>query len=270
MRIWVAALMMGATVASAQVQDNTLPPALEGVAFEQRLGSDLPLDARFVDATGKAIRLGELFGDRPAVLALVYYECPMLCNLVLNGLVASLRAVDFDPGREFDVVAVSFDPREDPDLAAAKRAGYVESYGREGTEAGWHFLTGDAEAIRRLTEAVGFRYNFDEESGEFAHSAGVVLATADGRVARYFFGVEYPPRDLRLGLVEASDNRIGSVVDQVLLYCFHYDAVSGRYSFATLTAVRIGGVLTVAVLLGFMITMLRRERAGTAAPANLR
>ncbi len=251
--------------AAAQVADNVLPPALEGVAFDQRLGAELPLDAVFADARGEPVRLGDLLGERPAIVALVYYECPMLCNLVLNGLVASLRAVDFDPGRDFDVIAVSFDPEERPELAAAKRSNYVESYGRPGTGRGWHFLTGGPRSIARLTEAVGFHYRRDEASGEFAHSAGIVLATPDGRVARYFYGVEYPPRDLRLGLVEASEARIGSLVDQVLLYCFHYDAVAGRYTFATLTAVRIGGVLTVLGLAVLLTVMFRRERARTPA-----
>ncbi len=262
--VLIAALPWTAT---AQVQNNTLPAALEGVAFEQRLGDGLPLDAEFIDASGRTVALGDYFGERPVVIALVYYECPMLCNLVLNGLVASLRAVDFDPGSEFDVIAVSFDPREKAALAASKKANYVESYGREGTEDGWHFLTGDEVSIARLTEAVGFSYRFDDVSEEFAHSAGIVVATPDGRVARYFYGVEYPPRDLRLGLVEASENTIGSFADQVLLYCFHYDAVAGRYSFATLTAVRIGGVLTVLTLLTFLFTQLRRERA-TMAPGH--
>lgn len=255
-------LVLAAAVlpATAQVQDNTLPAALKGVDFEQRLGDDLPLDARFTDSTGAEVRLGDYFGQRPVIVALVYYECPMLCNLVLNGTVTSLRAVDFDAGSEFDVVVVSFDARETASLAAAKKDNYVTSYGREDAGSGWHFLTGDAANIERLTEAVGFRYAYDEDRDEFAHSAGLVVATPEGTISRYFYGIEFPPRDLRLGLVEAADSRIGTLVDQVLLFCFHYDPATGRYSVATLNAVRVGGVLTVAALVTFMLTALRRER----------
>jgi len=256
----VALVLLTASAATGQVQDNLLPPALRGVAFEQRLGEALPLDAIFTDSDGTTLRLGDLFGQRPVVVALVYFECPMLCNLVLNGVVASLRAVEFDAGDAFDVVVVSFDSRETPKLAAAKKANYVKSYGRAETASGWHFLTGDEANITRLTEAVGFRYVYDEERDEFAHSAGLVLATPEGEISRYFYGIEFPPRDLRLGLVEAADSKIGTVADQVLLFCFHYDPATGRYSLATLNAVRVGGVLTVAALLAFMLTALRRER----------
>jgi protein SCO1/2 len=261
-------LLTGA--AAAQVQDNTLPAALQGVDFEQRLGESLPLDAVFVDSTGRSLALGDLFGDRPVILALVYFECPMLCNLVLNGAVASLRAVDFDAGTDFDVVAVSFDSRETPELAAGKRASYVRSYGRDDDGAGWHFLTGDSTSIARLTEAVGFRYRYDAERDEFAHSAGVVVATPEGVVSRYFYGIDFPPRDLRLGLVEAADSRIGTLADQVLLFCFHYDPATGRYSLAALNAVRAGGVLTVAALVIFVLGALRRERnqASEAQPSR--
>lgn len=259
MAILVLALVGGA--AAAQVQDNALPAALRGVRFDQRLGESLPLDATFVDSTGRSLELGELFGARPVVLVLAYYDCPMLCTLVLNGVVASLRAVDFDAGDAFDVVVVSFDPRETPQLAAAKKANYVASYGRAADGSGWHFLTGDAANITRLTEAVGFHYTYDADLDQFAHSAGIVLATPGGVLSRYFYGIDFPPRDLRLGLIEAADSRIGGVVDQVLLFCFHYDPATGRYSVATLNAVRAGGVLTVAALLLFLLTSLRRERA---------
>jgi protein SCO1/2 len=258
----MAVAVMFATSSSsfAQVQDNFLPAALQGVDFEQRLGDDLPLDASFTDSSGQTRRLGDYFGERAVIVALVYYECPMLCNLVLNGVVTSLRAVDFDAGDAFDVVVVSFDSRETPELAAAKKNNYVASYGREGTTAGWHFLTGDEANIARLTDAVGFRYVYDDERDEFAHSAGIVLATPEGEISRYLYGIDFPPRDLRLGLVEAADSKIGTLVDQVLLYCFHYDPATGRYSIATLNAIRIGGVLTVAALLTFMLTALRHER----------
>lgn len=256
------ALLAGA--AAGQVQDNVLPETLRGVAFEQRLGEPLPLDAVFTDSTGAQRPLGDFLAGRPVVLALVYYECPMLCNLVLNGAVGSLRAVDFDAGDAFDVVVVSFDSRETPELAAAKKANYVASYGRDGAGAGWHFLTGDAENVARLTEAVGFRYRYDAERDEFAHSAGLVLATPEGVISRYLYGIDFPPRDLRLALVEAADSKIGTLVDQVLLFCFHYDPATGRYSVATLNAVRAGGILTVAALFAFVLTALRRERLQTA------
>ena len=246
--------------ASAQVQDNSLPPGLRGVDFEQRLGADLPLDAVFTNADGRSHRLGEYFGSKPVLLALVYYDCPMLCNLVLNGVVSSLRAVNLDAGDAFDVVAISFDSRETPELAAAKKTSYVKSYGRDGATDGWHFLTGHDENIASLTEAVGFRFVYDDERDEFAHPAGIVLATSEGKVARYFYGIEFPPRDLRLGLIETADSKIGTVIDQVLLFCFQYDPATGRYSVATLNAVRAGGVLTVAAILTFMLTALRRER----------
>jgi len=247
-----------------QVQDNLLPEALRGVDFEQRLGAQLPLDAVFTDATGRQRPLGEYFGPRPVLVTLVYYECPMLCTLVLNGVVASLRAVDLDVGSAFDVVVVSFDSRETPQLAAAKKEAYVASYGRGGDGTGWHFLTGDEANVARLAEAVGFRWVYDEERDEFAHSAGIVLATPEGLVSRYFFGIEFPPRDLRLGLVEASGSKIGTLADRVLLFCFHYDPATGRYSVATLNAVRAGGVLTVALLAAFVLAALRRERARAA------
>ncbi|MCZ6507922.1 MAG: SCO family protein [Acidobacteria bacterium] len=246
--------------ASAQVQDNSLPPGLRGVAFEQRLGAGLPLDAVFADASGQSHRLGDYFGSKPVILALVYYDCPMLCNLVLNGVVSALRAVNLDAGDAFDVVIVSFDSRETPELAAAKKTNYVKSYGRDNADAGWHFLTGNDENIDLLADAVGFRFVYDEERDEFAHPAGIVLATPEGKLARYFFGIDFPPRDLRLGLIETADSKIGTFIDQVLLFCFQYDPATGRYSVATLNAVRLGGVLTVAAILTFMLTALRRER----------
>jgi protein SCO1/2 len=261
---WTLAALLAGLPAGAQVQDNSLPAALQGVDFEQRLGADLPLDAVFTDSQGRERRLGDFFGDRPVLVSLVYYECPMLCSLVLNGVVSSLRAVDFDAGDAFDVVIVSFDSRETHTLAAAKKENYVKSYGRDNAAAGWHFLTGNEENIARLAEAIGFRWQYDEESDEFAHSAGIVVATPEGVVSRYFYGIDFPPRDLRLGLVEASDSKIGNLADRVLLFCFHYDPETGRYSVATLNAVRAGGVLTVGLLAAFVLTALRRERSQTA------
>jgi len=260
----ITLLLAAASSAGAQIAQDSLPEGLRGVDFVQRLGNDLPLHAHFTDATGTRRPLGDHFGERPVMLALVYYECPMLCNLVLNGVIRSLRAVEFDAGETFDVVVVSFDPRESWELAAAKRDAYVESYGREGSGSGWHFLTGDEAEIARLTEAVGFSSVYDEETGEFAHSAGIVLTTPEGRISRYFYGIEFPPRDLRLGLIEAADSKIGNLIDQVLLFCFHYDPATGKYTLATLNAIRTGGVLTVAALAFFILTALRRERTPVA------
>jgi protein SCO1/2 len=244
----------------AETAASVVPPALREVGYDQRLGELLPGDVALKDESGAEVRLGELMGERPVVLALVYYDCPMLCTLVLNGLVAGLKAVDLVPGRDFEVVAVSFDPREGPELARAKKAVYLERYGAEETAAGWHFLSGDAAAIERLTAAAGFRYAFDEPSGQFAHPSGVVVATADGRISRYLFGTDYAPRDLRLALVESGAGRVGSLTDQVMLFCFHYDPATGRYSAAVLNLVRAGGAAAVLALAALVIVLVRREK----------
>lgn len=243
------------------------PPILQRVDFEQRLGTQVPLDLPFRDETGRTVRLGNYFQGKPVVLTLSYYECPMLCTLVLNGLTSALRALRFDLGKEFVAINVSFNPRETPELAAAKKATYLKEYRRPGSEAGWHFLTGDEESIRRLTEAVGFQYAWDERNQQYAHATGLVVLTPGGQIARYFYGVEFSPRDLRFALIEAAQGKIGSPVDKLLLYCFHYDPSTGRYSALALNSIRIGGVLTVAALISFIVVMLRRERrAATNAP----
>jgi protein SCO1/2 len=236
------------------------PAILREIGIDQRLNERVPLDLDFRDEQGRAVRLGEYFGDRPVVLALVYYECPMLCTQVLNGLVKALRVVSLDAGRDFDVVAVSFDPDEGPDLARAKKASYVEQYGRAGSEPGWHFLTGGRESIARLTKAIGFRYTYDPKRDEFAHGAAITVLTPAGVISRYFYGIEYAPRDVRLGIVEASANRVGTFADQVLLLCYHYDASTGRYSFTVLTIVRIAGILTIAAFGLFLWFERRRVR----------
>ncbi|GBC83575.1 hypothetical protein HRbin10_02725 [bacterium HR10] len=235
-------------------------PILQRVGIDQKLNAQVPLDLVFRDESGRAVALREYFGERPVILSLVYYECPMLCTLILNGLLRSLRALSFTAGREFIVLTVSFDPREGPELAAAKKRAYVRSYGRSEAERGWHFLTGEETAIRRLTEAVGFRYAFDAETGQFAHASGIMVLTPQGRVARYFYGIEYAPRDLRLGLVEAAQGKIGSPVDQLLLYCYHYDPKTGRYSMLIMNVLRLAGAATVLALGSFMLVMFRRER----------
>lgn len=233
---------------------------LRDVRFDQRLDEQIPLDLEFTSENGQRVRLGSYFNDRPVILALVYYECPMLCTQVLTGLVSALGVLQFDAGKEFDVVALSFDPGEGPGLASAKKDAYLARYDRPGTEAGWHFLTGSEASIRALTDAVGFQYKYDPEIDQFAHAAGVTLLTPKGRIARYFFGIEYAPRDLKFGILEASENRIGSAIDQVLLYCYHYDPATGTYGLVALRLVRAGGVATILAMATFWIVMWRRER----------
>lgn len=235
-------------------------PILKDAGLEQRLDSQVPLDTPFMDENGRNVALGDYFGKKPVVLALVYYECPMLCTQVLNGLVGSLEALTFNAGQDFDVVAISFDAGETPAMAAAKRAAYLKRYGRPGTEGGVHFLTGREEDIRRVTDAVGFRFKYDPLIDQYAHPAVITVLTPEGKVSRYLFGIEFAPVDLRLALVEAADHRIGSMVDQMLLFCYHYDPESGKYGFAITNVVRLGGVLTVFGLGTFILMSLRRER----------
>ncbi len=236
------------------------PPALADVGYDQRIGEPLPLDVTFQDETGRPVALREYFGRGPVILVPAYYRCPMLCPLVLSGLASALRAIALDAGRDFTVVAFSFDPTDTTAAAAARKARVLADYPRPGAAGGWHFLTGDAAAIAALTRAIGFRYARDAAHAQFAHAAGVVVATPAGTIARYFFGVEFPPRDLRLALVDASAGRLGSVVDQLLLFCFHWDPATGRYDRVALGAVRAGGVVTLLALASFVGLMLRRER----------
>ena len=237
------------------------PSILTRVGIDQRLNSRVPLDLPFVDESGRSVKLGEFFGKRPVILALVYYECPMLCTQVLNGLVAALGVMNFEAGREFDVVAVSFNPKEGPGLASQKKANYLERYGRPHTAGGWHFLTGPEESIKKLTEAIGFRYEFDEKIQQFAHGAGIEVLTPHGTISKYFYGIEFSARDLRLGLIEASEERIGTAIDDFLLLCYHYDPATGKYGAAVLRMVRVGGALFVVGLLSFLTVSLRREKA---------
>jgi protein SCO1/2 len=254
----VAAVPAGAATETAS---DVRPPALRDVGIDQRLGETVPLDTPFKDEHGRAVTLGDYFGKRPVVLVMTYFECPMLCTLVLNGLTKTLKTMSFEPGKEFDVVAVSFDPKDTPELAAKKKATYVTEYGREATAEGWHFLTGDEAAIARVTSAVGFRYKWVPEEKQFAHAAAIMVATPEGRLARYFYGIDYAGRDLRLGLVEAADHKIGSAVDAVLLFCYRYDPATGKYGAFVLNLVRAGGVATVLLIGVFMTVMFRREAA---------
>lgn len=237
-----------------------LPAPLREVGFDQKLGEAVPLDLAFRDADGRRVTLGDYFDGRPVALLLAYYDCPMLCPLTLSGLAQSLKPLELSVGEEFQVLTVSFDPTEGPESARAARDRYLPLYGRPGAEEGWHFLTGEQASIARLTDAVGFRYTYDDERGEYAHAAGLVVLTPEGRVGRYFFGTDHPSRDLRLGLVESAGGTVGTAIDQVLLYCFHYDPATGRYGAATWNLVRAGGALTVIALVGFIVVMLRRER----------
>jgi protein SCO1/2 len=246
---------------SAAAQDGR-PPALREVGFDQRLGETVPLDIELRDEAGRSVRLGDYFGRKPVVLALVYYDCPMLCTLTLNGLASALAVLPFDAGREFEIVTVSFEPRETPALAAAKKQAYLRRYQRPGAALGWHFLTGEPESTRRLTEAVGFRYAWDEQTKQYAHPSGILVLTPDGRIARYLYGIEYAPKDLRFALMEASQRRIGSAMDQAVLYCYRYDPMTGRYAAVVMRLVRAGGVLTVLALVSFWAAMWRREHAG--------
>jgi protein SCO1/2 len=233
---------------------------LKQVGIEQRLDNQIPLDLTFRDESGREVKLGEYFrGDKPVLLTLVYYECPMLCNQVLNGVVGTLEAVTFTPGREFEVVTVSFDPREGPELAAKKKETYLKRYRREGAGAGWHFLTGDKDSIDRLADSVGFKYVWDEQSKQFAHASAIMVATPQGRLSHYFYGIEYSPKDLRLALVEASEGKIGSPVDTLILYCYHYDPATGRFA-PVMAVLRVAGVLTVLGLAALIYYLARRTR----------
>jgi len=236
------------------------PSPTRDVGFDQRLGAQLPLDLAFRDEAGRDVHLRDYFGRKPVLLSLVYYSCPMLCGLATEGLVRSLKGISFDVGREFDVVTVSFDPREGSKLATEKRDGVLRAYGRPGAADGWHFLTGTEASIRELTRAVGFRYVWDSESQQFAHATGVVTLTPHGKVARYLFGIDYPSKDLRFGLMEATSERIGNLVDQLLLLCYHYDPKMGRYTPAVLGVLRVAAGLTVLFVGGGIVLALRREK----------
>jgi protein SCO1 len=247
--------------------DSSLPPVLREVRFDQRLNAQVPLDAVFADETGRSVRLGDYLGRKPVILVLAYYRCPMLCTQVLNGLVRSLLDIPFDVGKEFEVVTVSFDPRETPELAAAKKHTYVERYARPGANDGWHFLTGEEPSIKRLTNVVGFQYVYDPRHDQYAHASGIMVLTPKGKIARYFYGIDFASRDLRFGLEEASENRIGSPVDRaVLFFCFHYDPIEGRYGPVIMNLVRLGGVLTILAMGTFIAVMWRQERRKARQP----
>ena len=244
---------------------GSIPEALRDIGIDQRLNEQLSLDLDFRDESGRDVKLREYFDGKPVILALVYYTCPMLCNQELNGLVGMLKTLSFSAGREFNVVAVSFDPRDTPETAFAKKRAYVDRYQRSSGETGLHFLTADEKSIQALTETVGFHYRFDSETNQYVHASGIMIATPEGRLSHYFYGIDYSPRDVRLGLVEASDNRIGSPVDQVLLFCYHYDPVTGKYGPVIMNMIRLGGLVTFAGLAVIVFVMRRRFAARQAA-----
>lgn len=237
---------------------NGLPAALQDIGIDQHLNEQVPLDLIFRDETGRNVKLGEYFDGKPVILSLAYYNCPMLCTQVLNGMTGSMKGISFDAGREFNVITVSFDPREGPDLAAAKKQVYVGSYQRPGAEEGWHFLTGDQESIRKLTQAVGFRYKFDAATNQYAHASGIMVLTPQGRISHYFYGIDYAPKDLRLALVEASENKIGSPVDQLLLYCYHYDPATGKYGPVIMNIMRLAGIATIIAMVALILLLRKR------------
>jgi len=237
---------------------NVRPPGLKNVGIEQRLNQQVPLDLVFRDETGKTVRLGDYFGRKPVVLNLVYYKCPMLCSEVLSGLTSSLKILKFDVGNQFNVVTVSFNPRETPELAAASKAGYLKRYGRPGATAGWPFLTGPQESITALTQAVGFQYQYDAQTDQYAHATAIMILTPDGRVAQYYYGVEFAPKDLRLGLIQAASGKIGNLVDEVLLYCYHYDPATGKYGAVISRILKLSGIVTIVLLGGLVLILFRR------------
>lgn len=261
-----AALLTVSFAASASAQLSAPRGPINEIGVDQNLDALLPLDVVLTDSEGRSATLGSRFTERPALLVPVYYECPMLCGEALRGLVGALKGLNLDVGRDFDVFVVSFDPGEGPELASKKRAEILASYGDRGEASGWHFLTGSAEAVERLMRALGFHYVYDPGSGQFAHASIVVALTPAGRIARYFFGIDYPPRELRLSLVEASSGGIGTVVDQVLLYCYHYDPTTGRYGVVIMNVLRLGAGLTVALLLAFMLRGFLSDRRHRQAP----
>jgi protein SCO1/2 len=247
------------------MQDSSLKPALpgslQGVGIDQKLDQQIPLNLIFRDETGRDVPLASFFSHKkPVILALVYYRCPMLCTQILTGLESCLKAVSFNPGQDFEIVSISFDPKDTPELAACKKQMYLRRYARPNTANGWHFLTGDATNIQALTDAVGYHVKYDPKTDQYAHASGIMIATPDGRLSKYFYGVEYSPRDVRLGLVEAAQNKIGTPVDQMLLFCYHYDPATGKYGAVAMNMVRLAGAGFVLIGAAFLVILLRRER----------
>lgn len=255
-------LCMGTVV--AQMATPTPPPnIMTDVGIDQRLNEHIPLDLSFRNEKGDTVKLADYFQSKPVIVSLVYYRCPMLCTQVLNGMVETFKTLNFTAGKEFEIVTVSIDPSEQPDLAAEKKEQYVEEYGREGVAQGWHFLTGNQASIAQLARSVGFRYVYDANSKQFAHGAGIMVATPRGKLARYLYGIEYGARDLRFALMEAAHERIGSPVDKILLLCYHYDPATGKYGIVVTNLLKGGGILAVLILGSYMLINFRRDRQKT-------
>jgi protein SCO1/2 len=271
----ILAIALLAASAGAQINSgimsppaSTRPPLLQNVGIEQHLDAQVPPDLIFRDEAGKTVKLGDYFGRKPLILNLVYYNCTMLCGEALAGLASAMRLVKFDVGNEFDVVTVSFDPRETPEMAAAKKVDYVKRYGRANAATGWHFLTGPADSINALTKAVGFQYQYDPKTNQYAHATAIMVLTPQGRISRYFYGVDFPPKDLRMGLVEASQGKIGNAVDAVLLYCYHYNPETGKYGAIVANILRLAAGATILFLGGFLFILWRMDRSVTRETAT--
>jgi protein SCO1/2 len=251
---------------------NVRPPKLENVGIEQHLDAQVPPDLTFRDEAGKTVKLGDYFGRKPIILDLAYYNCTMLCGEVLLGLTGAMKMVNFNMGEDYDVITVSFDPKDTPELAAAKKKDYVQRYGRPGAQPGWHFLTGQPDEINALTRAVGFQYQYDPKINQYAHATAIMVLTPQGKISRYFYGVDFPPKDLRLGLVEASQNKIGSPVDAILLYCYHYDPATGKYGAIVTNILQLGAGITILILAAMFLILFRMgpvSAARRAGPAQL-
>ena len=259
--------LIAAGMVTAAAYGQNPPDALaDRVGMDQKLNAQVPLEAVFRDETGQRVRLGNYFGTKPVILVLAYYECPNLCTLVLNATLASVQDLRFNAGTDFQIVVVSFDPREKPALAAEKKRTYVRRYARPGGAGGWHFLTGDEPAIKQLAQSVGFHFVFDAQSKQYAHPSAIMVLTPAGKISRYFAGIEYPPKELRLALIEAADGRIGSLTDQLFLFCFHYNPLTGKYGVAIMRVIRVCGCATVFLLGAFVIVQLRRDRQRPVPP----
>ncbi len=261
----VASVCLAFPVAVSQMPDIEFKPEpsiniAKEIGLDQKLNGQVPLDAAFTDESGGPVRLRQYFGKKPVIMALVYYKCPKLCNQVLNGLLAAMRVMKFDAGKEFEVVLVGIDPRETPQVASGKKKSYIESYDRPGAENGWHFLTGQEAQIKRVADAVGYRYRFDDKMNQYVHPAGLMVATPAGKLAQYFYGFEYAPRDLKFAVMEASEERIGGLVDQVIFYCFMYDPASGKYGLVVMRVLRVMGIATVLSLGTLIFVLCRRNR----------
>jgi protein SCO1 len=270
-KLFIIGMLAACLTAPAQdllnMKGTDRPNPLKNIGIDQKLDTQIPLDIPFRDDSGRDVKLGDYFGKRPVVLALVYYSCPMLCTQILNGMVSSLRVVSFNPGEDFDVVAVSFDAREKPPLALEKKQAMVKQYGRPQTAKGWHFLTGDLASIKALTDAVGFHYSYDAHTNQFAHASAIMVVTPEGKLSKYYYGIEYSPKDLRLGLIEAAQNKIGTPVDQILLFCYHWDPSTGKYTPIAIGGLRVVAAVTLLLIGGFVIFNFRRdarERASTS------